>query len=277
LYPQAGGTPVNGGNALTLGTPYVKTFPAFGVDPDDLQFEYHSPDPDGAGPGTARTIQGQVVYSGTKTFNNFVLNVDPATGAVAFRNDSPFTIDIDGYAIYSASGSLASANWNSLDDQNIEDWEQAPLAPSDTAVAELKADGTTSFNGGSGFSLGNLFKTVGATQDLRFEFLMAGNDVPSVGTVVYGAFTAPPPPAGGVVGDYNENGRVDAADYVLWRKNPAAFGGTPAGYNTWRANFGSTAGAGAALGEAAGVPEPGSALLLILAAVTALQLRGGRR
>jgi hypothetical protein len=44
-------------------------------------------------------------------------------------------------------------------------------------------------------------------------------------------------------GDYNTDGKVDPADYALWRKNPTAFGGDPAGYNTWRTNFGTTAAA----------------------------------
>ena len=70
--------------------------------------------------------------------------------------------------------------------------------------------------------------------------------------------------AAGLTGDYNGDGSVDAADYVLWRNDPASFGGDPAGYNTWRANFGNTAaGSGSAVGAAA-VPEPaGLALLLI--------------
>ena len=41
----------------------------------------------------------------------------------------------------------------------------------------------------------------------------------------------------GVPGDYNDDGKVDAADYVVWRFDPAGHGGTPGGYNTWRANF----------------------------------------
>ncbi|HEY3391481.1 MAG TPA: hypothetical protein VGK58_02150, partial [Lacipirellulaceae bacterium] len=172
LHPMAGGTSLSGGATQALGSPYVRQFPAFGVDPDDISFEYSQPD--------GRTIQGSVVYSGTKVHNNFVLNVDPATGAVAFRNDSPFNIAIDGYAVYSDSGSLVPGSWNSLDDQNVTGWEQAPPAPSATAVAELKADGTTTFQSQTGFSLGNLFKTVGATQDLRFEFLMEGEDLPSI-------------------------------------------------------------------------------------------------
>jgi hypothetical protein len=45
-------------------------------------------------------------------------------------------------------------------------------------------------------------------------------------------------------GDYNANQTVDAADYVLWRDNPAGHGGA-GGYTTWRANFGNTSGASA--------------------------------
>jgi hypothetical protein len=40
-------------------------------------------------------------------------------------------------------------------------------------------------------------------------------------------------------GDYNGDSEVGAADYVLWRNDPASFGGDPDGHNTWRANFGS--------------------------------------
>jgi hypothetical protein len=68
-----------------------------------------------------------------------------------------------------------------------------------------------------------------------------------------------------LAGDYNNNGTVDAADYVAWRDNPGAFGGNPAGYNTWRANFGKSAGAASGLGGGAQVaPEPGTLALLLL-------------
>jgi len=265
LNPQ-GSSALAGSASFNLGTPYVKTFPEFGTDPDDISFEYTTPD--------GRTIQGSVAYTGAKTHNNFVLNVDPTTGQVAFRNDSPFSVQIDGYAIYSDSGSLVPATWNSLEDQNVADWEQAPPVPTATAVAELKADDATAFQGQTGFSLGALFKTVGATQDLRFEFLMPGEEVPSIGTVVYGPFTAPVNPSEGLDGDYNMDGRVDAADYVVWRKND----GSPAGYNTWRQNFGRTlgAGSGSAIGAAA-VPEPATIGLLVLAAFTLAAKRGNRR
>ena len=72
-------------------------------------------------------------------------------------------------------------------------------------------------------------------------------------------------PDAGLSGDYNSDGKMDAADYVVWRKDPAAHGGVPAGYDTWRANFSRTLapGSGSTLGA---VPETGSAVLLLLAA-----------
>jgi len=53
---------------------------------------------------------------------------------------------------------------------------------------------------------------------------------------------------------------VDAADYALWRKND----GTQNGYNTWRANFGRTAGNVAI--SSATVPKPATAILFVLGA-----------
>jgi non-ribosomal peptide synthetase component F len=71
-------------------------------------------------------------------------------------------------------------------------------------------------------------------------------------------------------GDYNSDGKVDGADYVLWRKSPSTYGGNPAGYNTWRAHFGQSAGAGSSLGSGA-VPEPASWLLVCLGAIALLR------
>ena len=63
-------------------------------------------------------------------------------------------------------------------------------------------------------------------------------------------------------GDFNNDGTVDAADYVVWRKTD----GTQAGYNTWRTHFGQTAGSGSGAGANAAVPEPSTLVMLILAA-----------
>jgi len=72
------------------------------------------------------------------------------------------------------------------------------------------------------------------------------------------------PSASSPTGDYNGNGVVDAADYVVWRKNP---GGFPAdAYAIWRSYFGQTPGSGASAMVSAAVPEPATIMLFILAA-----------
>ena len=74
-----------------------------------------------------------------------------------------------------------------------------------------------------------------------------------------------------LLGDFNGDGRVDAADYIAWRKTD----GTPAGFNAWRTHFGQTTGSGAAATGTANpsisaVPEPGSLGLLGLAIAAVL-------
>jgi hypothetical protein len=81
-----------------------------------------------------------------------------------------------------------------------------------------------------------------------------------------------------VPGDYNSNGVVDAADYVVWRKhlgtsfqlanevaNTTPSTVTPEDYTEWRARFGNTSGAAAGVGaESSLVPEPATAALVVL-------------
>ncbi len=75
-----------------------------------------------------------------------------------------------------------------------------------------------------------------------------------------------------IPGDYNNDGTVDAADYLVWRKNTGTDATLPndpirgiigaAQYDQWRANFGQTAsgaGSGASL-----IPEPATVALLLL-------------
>jgi len=77
---------------------------------------------------------------------------------------------------------------------------------------------------------------------------------------------------GGVLGDYNLDGTVNAADYTVWQdtrgstSNLAADGDGNgaielADYDVWKTNFGYTAGSGSSSNAA--VPEPISLLLLI--------------
>ena len=113
-----------------------------------------------------------------------------------------------------------------------------------------------------------------------------------------------------VPGDYNDDGSTGAADYVLWRKTvgqqspqlaPGSFEVTSLGnmqangavsgacghdkpnceviddadYAVWRSNFGKSAVAGSGLGSAA-VPEPTSAMLIVLGLSSLLFARAAR-
>jgi hypothetical protein len=68
----------------------------------------------------------------------------------------------------------------------------------------------------------------------------------------------------GLTGDYNNDGKVDAADYVVWRKNNI---NGQQGYDDWRMNFGAPDGGGSALGGAGAVPEPAAVALLLIGLV----------
>ena len=86
---------------------------------------------------------------------------------------------------------------------------------------------------------------------------------------------------GGVLGDFNLDGRVDSADYTVWRDRrgtnslaaDASGNGSvdQADYNIWKANFGLVAATGGgSIGEAAAaVPEPATAVLVLLLALAA--------
>jgi hypothetical protein len=82
-----------------------------------------------------------------------------------------------------------------------------------------------------------------------------------------------------LLGDYNQNGVVDAADYVVWRNTLGQMGAglvadgngngqiDPGDYDVWRAHFGQTAGIGTGQpanshGDSA-VPEPAAGALLL--------------
>lgn len=56
-----------------------------------------------------------------------------------------------------------------------------------------------------------------------------------------------------ILGDFNHSGRVDAADYSVWR-NGLGTTYSQADYTSWKSNFGQTA----AAGSSAAVPEPSS-------------------
>lgn len=84
-------------------------------------------------------------------------------------------------------------------------------------------------------------------------------------------------------GDYNGDGAVDAADYVVWRHtaggiNLAADGNRDGvvnnlDYNLWRAHFGGAMGSGAMDPDFSSVPEPATALLCVVGLALATRAR----
>jgi hypothetical protein len=200
--------------------------------------------------------------------------VDLTTGEITLLGGE-FHRDIRYYEIDSAGGSLNPAGWNSLQDQNVDaagmgtgqHWDELGASPSKLAESFLL--GSSSFDENREISLGNAFRPASA-RDLEVTVVTEDLlDIP-VEVLYVNAPTA-------VAGDYNENGVVDAADYVLWRNRlgagslPNEGGVSPgmvdaADYNFWRSRFGATsgAGAGAALGGAT-VPEPVTWGLMVLA------------
>jgi hypothetical protein len=88
----------------------------------------------------------------------------------------------------------------------------------------------------------------------------------------------------GLLGDYNGDGTVDAADYTVWRNrlgsvtalsNDDSLGVDQDDYDRWKSNFGQTAGAGSRAMESATVPEPLTRLLVLLAACGVCLRRAG--
>jgi hypothetical protein len=122
-------------------------------------------------------------------------------------------------------------------------------------------------------SIGNSFEIITATGNIAgtFDDLMlpggyTWNVAYNPGSIVLSVTGI------GTPGDFNGDGKVDAADYVVWRKT----GGTSQQYQDWRSHFGAGMGAGsgdAGVNNAGSVPEPSSALLVALMACSFVSRR----
>ena len=94
-------------------------------------------------------------------------------------------------------------------------------------------------------------------------------------------------PSESLFGDYNDDDKVDAADFTVWRDNLGASitltneSVTPGmvtqeDYVVWKTNFGMMAGGGGLSGVQVGVPEPGTVLLLVAGLIGVLTFCRGR-
>ena len=221
-----------------------------------------------------RGFRDSAVDDATLTANDAVtqilyLEVNTTNGVVRLRNQTGATVNIDYYEVKSPGNALNSTTWSSLQDQNLaafpagngsgNGWEEAG-GSSAGVLGESYLTGNSAVVHTANIGLGAAFN-LGGAHDLQFK---------------YGAILTPGQPA---TGDYNNNGIVDTADYVLWRNggplaNDATPGVQPGDYTVWRANFGNTSGpsgpstliSGTVLyvtsAAAAAVPEPSTVLLV---------------
>lgn len=228
---------------------------------------------------------------------SLALIVDPTNGKARIRNESNADVSFDYYRIQSTNGSLLTSNfngttgWNSLDDQGInsigagigESWDEVTAANSANRLVEQFLLGQTTLGPGQSVSLGApINPTILNNQlnSLAFRFGGPAYEGEGLGQVKFESI-------GALVGDYNDNGVVDAADYTIWRdrlgqagsalpnRDPANSGSiSAADYNSWKARFGQSLGAGASAGAGLNaVPEPAVGILCSLAIYVASAAR----
>lgn len=213
----------------------------------------------------------------TVSVPRLTLQVNRTNDSAKLINSTSSSFQLDGYSLESVAGSLNSGGWSSLDDQNVSDWQEN-LATTHR-LAETAFTGSTTLGAGGQLSLGQLF-TTNSAEDLTGRISTTDGLVNLLNVQFV---TAPV----GVVGDYNNNGIVDAGDYVVWRRalgsavalpnrDPANSGNiSQADYNSWRKYFGQTAGSGSwAVGA---IPEPSSLCLLLTAIVGSGLFSGTKR
>jgi hypothetical protein len=216
------------------------------------------------------------------------LIVNTASGMISIDNAVQSDIDFDFYKITSPSGSLNEGGWNSLEnpsgnpagfpagDGTGNGWEILGT-PDDSLVAEAYLMGSSTLGPTDApLMLGNLF-VPGGVHDLTFRYRTASGRFVDVENIEY--VTEP-----SVTGDYNGDGAVDAADYVVWRKHLGSASvlyndNTPGmvtqeDYTEWREHFGDVAsGVVTAATNRIAVPEPGGVILLLGHAYGALLMQ----
>jgi fibronectin-binding autotransporter adhesin len=236
------------------------------------------------------TLSGNSTYTGTTSVNGGTLlvngNNSAATGAVSIASGATLggtgtiggAITNNGTIAPGASVGTLSVNANVTDGANSH-WA---IELSGTSADQLAVTGdidlsavdsldVTGAGSGSSWIIGTYTGSLTGT----FDTVTSGYTVSYTG----GNITLN---ATGLPGDFNSDGKVDAGDYVTWRKNNGTNHalandgglGTPIGtahYNLWRAHFGQPPGSGSsAIGSASAVPEPATYVSICLAAVMML-------
>jgi len=160
---------------------------------------------------------------------------------------------------YSTLSNVQGSPWATGDVLGQATWNNAVVFAQGSFL-----DNTTP--GFTGTNSGRVFSTLGTVNTF-------GDTVfATINTLVRTNFTGTPLP------DYNGNGVVDTADYILWRKGSLLADGNnngmidPGDYDLWRQHYGEVVSPGAGSGGGSGgtVPEPAAGFLVFLAVISQL-------
>jgi hypothetical protein len=208
--------------------------------------------------------------------------VDRTTGNITLRNTGTAPVQFDFYQFDSPSGSLSTAGWNSLNDQNFQPvgagigqtWDEAGGSNANS-LAEVYLQSSSTLAGNGSVSLSNAYNNGVNGEDLVLSYRLPSGLI-LAGAVQY-IGEAPT-----LDGDYDSDGDVDGNDFLVWQRQlggPGSADGNDNGtvdapdLTIWRNNFGDVA----AAAVVAAVPEPASAVLLLACCLAAVPLGRGRR
>jgi hypothetical protein len=202
------------------------------------------------GPGTENfSFTGGTLH--VRTFNGDLNN----QGGTLAPGNSVGTTTVNGNYTQATTGTLGIEIGNAgFDELNVD------------GIAQLAGTLDVSLLNGFTPSIGQQFKVLTA-DNCGFTACIVNNGMTLGGAaasifdlIVGGTSVILQTISAGLPGDFNNDGTVDAADYVVWRKS----NGTPQQYADWRANFGASSdgsSASSAISELA-APEPSSIVLL---------------
>lgn len=178
-------------------------------------------------------IGDQVGYRAFRVFKNFFTTRFPTDATLDYNSNT------DAFHTFRVAREPGSSDWLVWRDG-------VPLA---NAIASDDAGGDMFFQFGDGST------TLGGPT-IQMDYVRFDST---------GAYS--PSGAQLLAGDYNNDGVVNAADYVLWRnggplQNDSTPGVQPADYDVWKSNFGNSQSSG--LGStASSVPEPNTLLIAL--------------
>jgi autotransporter-associated beta strand protein len=240
--------------------------------------------------GSTQTING-LTNTATSPLDNYVESAVP--GGHLILGDNNATADFSG-TVHDFNGTLAVTK--------IGSGTQTFSGPNNNYSGDTRVQGgtlriTTPYLD----NMADVYVSTGALLDLNFmgvdtiDSLFLGGVPAAEGIWGSNASTAPNKTAllggtgtlmvqtlgFGITGDFNNNGVVDAADYVLWRnggplENDPTQGVQDEDYDIWRANFGRSAAGSSAATLAAAAPEPATAMLVLFAIAGGFLLRSYR-